>query len=178
MAEGRTKKQAEYWEAMREWVEKNGIYPQRCGAPITKFCKHFGIDIETYRNWVEAKDNSEFSEMIKTANGVFLERTGEVLENALIKLAVGFEDWEETQEGTPDDKGGVKIKKLMRKKKIVPPNLGAISYLQCNLYPDRWTNPMKIEAKVNGSLDIVAMTPEEARKKLEEMESIEIKRVE
>ena len=171
---GRTPKQKELWEDIRKWVEKNGIYPQRCGATITKFLQQFPIDRETYRDWLEDEKNTEFSEMIKRANEVFAQRFGELMENALVKLVTGFEDWEEMQEGIPDGKGGVIIKKMIRKKKIVPTNLGAITYLQCNMFPNRWTNPLKIEADMKGSIELVkGMTPDEAKRYLEKMNSIE-----
>ena len=176
--EGRTKKQAEYWEQMRSWVEQNGIYPQRGGATITLFCQHFAIDIETYRNWIENPNSSEFSEMVKNANKVFEQHFLNDLVDAVHKKALGYEDWEETVEGKPDADGNMKTQKIIRRKRTVAPDMGAASFLLCNLAPDRWKNPLKVEAMVQGSIDVTAMTPEEARRKLEDIENIEVRKVE
>ena len=164
MKKKRTKKQQMYWEQMKEYVEKNGIYPVRCGMPIYKFCKHFGIDVETYRDWMEKEEYAEFSEMIRTANEVFSQQLGELMENSLIKLVTGYEEWEEMHEGMPDGQGGVIIKKMTRKKKIIPPSLGAITYLQCNMFPDRWTNPQKFVACLEGRVDSISMSAEDYKR--------------
>lgn len=170
----KTKKMKEHWRKMKAWVEERGLYPQPMGDTITNFCATFGIDTETLRDWREKEKYSEFSEMIKSANEVFANKLVKGCEVSLRKLCEGYEEWEEMQEGTPDGKSGVTIKKMTRRKKIVAPNLGAITFVLCNLQGDRWTNPLKIEAEVKGGLEVVkGMTPADAKKYLDKMNSME-----
>lgn len=165
-----SKKRTENFERMKAWVEDNGIYPEPCGARIVDFCKAFGIDDQTYHNWLK---DLAFSAMIKEANKVFSQRIGIVAENALKKLITGYEDWEEFQEGAPDGKGGVIIKKMTRRKKIVAPNLGAITFFLCNRAPEKWTNPIKVDAKADitsgGAALKIIVQDEETRKAIDDL---------
>lgn len=174
----RTPKQRENWEAMRAWVERNGLYPQRGGATITSFCQVFSIDVETYRNWIEDSEKSDFSEMVKKANEVFDKQFELQLVGAVRKKALGYEDIEETVEGKPDGNGDIRTQKIIRKKRNVPADTGAASFLLANMYPNRWKNPMRVEATVQGGLEVSLLSPEEAQKKLADIENIDIKRVE
>ena len=50
-----------------DWVRENGLMDYG-GAKLKDFCKHFGIDAQTYYNWME---NSDFSNAIKKAKDGF-----------------------------------------------------------------------------------------------------------
>lgn len=173
----RTPKQRENWEAMRAWVERNGLYPQRGGATITSFCQVFSIDMETYRNWMEDSNNSAFSEMVRKANEVFDKQFELQLVGAVRKKALGYEDMEEIVEGKPDKNGDIKTQKIIRKKRNVPADMGAASFLLANMYGERWKNPLRVEASVQGGIEVSLLSPEEAKKKLETIKSVEIKNI-
>lgn len=152
-----TTKQKAIFQRAKEWIEEKGLYPEPCGETIAEFIKMFDIDFKTYQKWM--KEESDFSIMVKEANKVFGAKIARKAEAGLMKLVEGYEEWEEFQEGMPDGKGGVIIKKLSRRKKIIAPNLGAITFVLCNRMPDRWTNPQKVE--VQGAVGIGELSDEE-----------------
>lgn len=147
-----------------EWVEENGLYPQRCGAPVRQFCEAMGITFKTYKAWM---DNSNFSSAISHARLVFQQRKVVEVSNALVKIATGFEFTKTKNEGKPqvvrefDPKTGKKVKEYTTEK-IVPvrsvreivyvePNVEAIKFFLTNMDPENWKN--KQEADVNASFD-------------------------
>ena len=81
-----------------EWVEENGLYPQRCGASIKQFCEAMGIDFRTYQRWSE---NANFASAISRAREVFQQRTVQEVSNALVKAAKGYEFVKTKTEGKP-----------------------------------------------------------------------------
>lgn len=128
------------------WVEQHGVYPQKMGESITNLCLQFGIDSQTYANWLRF---SEFSEGIKKANEVFRVNTCNDIVNSLVKRAKGYKDIQVVIIGKPDENGEMKSQKIQRTEKDVPPDVAAQIFLLTNLDSEHWVNPMKIEAKAD-----------------------------
>jgi hypothetical protein len=158
-----------------EWVEVNGLYPQKCGAPVKQFCEAMGIDDDTYYEW---KKKPEFSDRIKKAQEKFSQSTVTEVVNALKKKALGFEYVDKVQELSPkkviiyDPKTGRKVaeeqgelitSKRTQKTVVVAPDTAAAIFLLTNLSPEEWKNYQR--AEVVGSLnvhDARTLTAEEA----------------
>ena len=140
-----------------EWVEQNGLYPQRCGAPLKDFCKAMGIAEPTYRSWLKS---SEFSDAIAHARDVFAEQTVVEVVNALKKKALGCEYVEKRVKKAPrkivtyDPKTGKKIAEEQGELIVVEqsadtvlimPDTQAAIFLLTNLDPEQWKNMSKVE---------------------------------
>ena len=140
-----------------EWVEQNGLYPQRCGAPLKDFCKAMGITLQTYHNWLKFE---EFSEAIAHARDVFAEQTTVEVVNALKKKALGCEYVEKRVKKAPrkivtfDPKTGRKIAEEQGELIVVEqsadtvlimPDTQAAIFLLTNLDPEHWKNLSKVE---------------------------------
>lgn len=149
-----------------EWVEENGLYPQRCGAPVRQFCEAMGITFKTYQAWM---DNSNFSSAISHARLVFQQRKVVEVSNALVKIATGFEFTKTKNEGKPqvvrefDPKTGKKVKEYTTEK-IVPvrsvreivyvePSVEAIKFFLTNMDPDNWKNKVDNTTDLNVELE-------------------------
>ena len=146
-----------------EWVEQNGLYPQRCGASIKQFCEAMGIGFDTFQRW---NQNANFANAISRAREVFKQRTVQEVSNALVKAAKGYEFSKTKNESKPeviteyDPKTGKKVRSYPTGKLIpirstreviyVEPNVHAACFLLTNMDPDNWKN------KVDGTtlLDI------------------------
>lgn len=149
-----------------EWVEKNGLYPQRCGAAVKQFCEAMGIDDATYRRWSE---KAEFADAISRARDVFKQRTVQEVSNALVKAAKGYEFVKTKTEGKPqvvteyDPKTGKKVKTYQTDKIIpvkstreviyVEPNVHAGCFLLTNMDPDNWKNKVDNTTDLNVELE-------------------------
>lgn len=140
-----------------EWVEQNGLYPQRCGAPLKDFCKAMGISEQCYRNWIKI---AEFAEAIAHARDVFAEQTVVEVVNALKKKALGCEYVEKRVKKAPrkiviyDPKTGKKIAEEQGELIVVEqsadtvlimPDTQAAIFLLTNLDPEHWKNLSKVE---------------------------------
>lgn len=132
------------------WVERNGLYPQACGAPVKDFCAAMGISDETYRRWSK---NVEFVEALNRAREIFQVNTVRDVENALVKAARGVDFTREKSEAKAetikeyDPKTGKKVKEYLGEPKVVkavretiyyPPNVEAAKFVLSNMAPDRW----------------------------------------
>lgn len=146
-------------------VMNNGKY----GKEITdKICKLFETDSytarevceicniteTTYYEWINTK--SEFSESIKRAKEVYLNKRLKECEKSLNKLVEGYEYEEVTIEykTVGESDSPVQNKKVV--KKHVAPNLGAIIHYQTNKDPENWKNRQSTESniKVDHGLDL------------------------
>jgi hypothetical protein len=140
-----------------EWVEKNGLYPQRCGAPLKDFCSAMGISEQCYRNWLKV---AEFAEAIAHARDVFAEQTVVEVVNALKKKALGCEYVEKRVKKAPrkivtyDPKTGRKIAEEQGELIVVEqsadtvlimPDTQAAIFLLTNLDPEHWKNMQRVE---------------------------------
>lgn len=137
-----------------KWVETNGLYPQRCGAPVKDFCRAMGIGWDTLQSWYK---KSEFADAIKKANEFFAASTVQQVSNALKNRALGYTIWIEESEAGPekiieyDPKTGKKVseregdklvtKKAKRKQVHVSADVAAAVFLLTNLDGERWKNP-------------------------------------
>lgn len=149
-----------------QWVEQNGLYPQRCGASIKLFCEAMGINPRTYNNWSSI---SEFAEAIAHAREVFQQNTVREVTNALVKAAKGVDFTKTKQKGRAqvvkeyDPKTGKKIKEYTTEKIVTvesyretvyfPPDVNAAKFLLTNMDPDNWKNKQDNTADLNLSLD-------------------------
>ena len=142
-----------------DWVRENGLM-EYGGAKLKDFCKRFGIDAQTYYNWME---NSDFSNAIKKAKDDFkngLERrivssmaNGTYIQWALYGLTEYYFEGKKK-----------KIKKEVKKNIRVEPNIGAGIFLLTNLEPDRWKNKQNTEhsGEISTGLNIIVSNDEDA----------------
>lgn len=149
-----------------EWVEKNGLYPQRCGASIKQFCEAQGITFKTYQSWCR---NSNFSTALTRARDVFKQNTIQEVTNALVKAARGLDFTKTKQKGRAqvvkeyDPKTGRKIKEYTTEKIVTvesyretvyfPPDVNAAKFLLTNLDPDSWKNKQDNVTDLNVDLE-------------------------
>lgn len=139
-----------------KWVEANGLYPQRCGAPIRQLCERFGITWDTYKAWLR---KSDFSDAIKRANEAFAVSTLTEVTNALKKKALGHTVTVERQEAGAtkvveyfengkkkreyyDEK--LKTVKAVRETIYYPPDTPALIFMATNLDPQNWVNTARV----------------------------------
>jgi len=170
-----------------EWVEQNGLYPQRCGASVKQFCEAMGIGFDTYQRWSQ---NANFASAISRAREVFQQRTVQDVSNALVKAAKGYEFVKTKTEGKPqvvteyDPQTGKKVKSYQTDK-IVPvrstreviyvePNVHAATFLLTNMDPDNWKNKVDNTTDLNVEMEtppVIAFgtpNPEEGKEPPEE----------
>lgn len=154
-------------------MERNGLYPQACGALVRDFCKAMGISERTYNRWLE---KSELSEAITRAREVFRQNTVRTVENALVKRASGYEFTKERAEKASrktveyDPKTGKKVREYygepqvvaMSKETIqVAPDVDAAKFVLTNMEPERWKQRQDITAAIDVVRPIVVKSEEE-----------------
>lgn len=142
-----------------EWVSENGLM-EYGGAKLKEFCSHFCIDNKTYYNWLE---NSDFSDAIKKGKECFKNGLERNVVSSLARSAIGYE-YEEVRTEYQDVNGKPQIKRQIKTKKNVEPNVGAGIFLLTNLAPDRWKNKQNTEhsGEVSTGLTVVVKNQEEA----------------
>lgn len=155
------------------WVERNGLYPQACGALVRDFCKAMGISYGTYENWLK---NETFANAITRARDVFHRTTVRTVENALVKRASGYEFTKERAEKASrktveyDPQTGKKVREYygepqlvaMSKETIqVAPDVDAAKFVLTNMEPDRWKQRQDITAAIDVVRPIVVKSEEE-----------------
>lgn len=148
------------------WVEKNGLYPQRCGASVKQFCEAMGIAFKTYQRWQE---NDNFVNALTRAREVFQQNTVREVANALVKAAKGVDFTKTKQKGRAqvvkeyDPKTGKKIKEYTTEKIVTvesyretvyfPPDVNAAKFLLTNMDPENWKNKQDATADLNLDFD-------------------------
>lgn len=149
-----------------EWVEKNGLYPQACGAAVKQFCEAMGIKDTTYRRWLE---NVDFVDALTRAREVFRQTSVREVSNALIKAAKGVDFVKEKQEYRAqvikeyDPKTGKKVKeylgekpvqvKAMRETYYYPPDVNAAKFVLTNMDPESWKNKQESDIFANMEME-------------------------
>lgn len=119
-----------------EWLEPENLKQiemwAREGLSNEQICKNMGVAVTSFFYW--RKSSPEFQQALKNGRRVLqLE-----IENALVKAAKGY-DVEETEETeTYDSDGEITGKVIKRKKRHIPPSVGAIVFYLKNRRPDRW----------------------------------------
>ena len=148
------------------WVEKNGLYPQRCGASVKQFCEAMGIAFKTYQRW---QVNDNFVNALTRARETFKQNTIQEVSNALVKAAKGVDFTKTKQKGRAqvvkeyDPKTGKKIKEYTTEKIVTvesyretvyfPPDVNAAKFLLTNLDPDSWKNKQDNVTDLNVDLE-------------------------
>lgn len=154
------KKSDETFEAIAKWVELNG-YQQACGATQQQLVAHFGIDRTTLVKWLEIPD---FSLRIKKAKETFANSTLLEAENALKKLAFGESQQKEIKQIKESDARGNPV--IVQQTEIIkelPPNVGALIFLLCNIAPDKWQQKQVKDVTSKGErINFVGFTDEDA----------------
>lgn len=158
------------------WVEKNGLFPQACGASVKEFCKAMGIGERTYTNWCKI---AAFADAISRARELFKSQTIREVENALVKAAKGVDFTKEKTEAKAekvveyDPKTGKKVREYMGEPKVVkatretfyyPPDVKAAQFVLTNMAPEAWKNKQETEHKGLPENILIVKNEEEARK--------------
>ena len=136
-----------------EYVEEAGELCQKKGYTNKNLAAHFKVNIDTIYTW--KKKYSEFSEAIKKGKDVF---DTEVVEQALLKRALGYKFDEITQELVEvKDKDGV-VTQEMQVTKIVTKHqpssdVSKIFWLK-NRSPDRWSDKKEIEHRIENKEEL------------------------
>lgn len=149
-----------------DWVEKNGLYPQRCGASVKQFCEAMGIAFKTYQRWQE---NDNFVNALSRAREVFKQNTIQEVANALVRAAKGLDFTKMKEKGRAqvvkeyDPKTGKKIKEYTTEKIVTvesyretvffPPDVNAAKFLLTNLDPEAWKNKQDNVTDLNVDLE-------------------------
>jgi hypothetical protein len=110
-----------YLEDITKWV-RNGEYDR-------DICEKLGVSKDTFLEY--KKKYSDLSDAIRRGE----QNLQRDLENALYKRALGYEYFETKREVK---KGDQPFKKVSRTKKHVLPDVQALIFVLCNLYPDKW----------------------------------------
>lgn len=147
------------------WVEKNGLYPQRCGATIEKFCAAMGINKVTYFRWLE-KDT--FATAIQRARETFTATIVEEVSNAVARAARGAE-YSIVQEVRQMNKitGKLETVKATRKTFYKEPDMEAAKFLLTNIQGDDWR--LKQEQTIKAEAPVFVVKTDAERKKLEDI---------
>ena len=153
-----------------EIVKKICTLLEKDSYTVEEVCANVGITATTFYEWQSEKP--EFSEAIKKAREVFVNKMLRDCERSLNKLVNGF-DYEEVKTTIVDDgRGKPKIKEKTTIKKTAAPNLGAIIHYQTNRDPENWKNRQAVDHTTNGkeiNERVLVLEKEEDRKRLEEM---------
>jgi len=126
------------------WVEKNGLFPQACGASMRQFCAAMGIDQRTYYRWLS---NADFADALTRAREVFKATAVREVENALIKSAKGAEYSIIVEEAKRNENGQLVTVKAKKKVFIQAPNVEAAKFVLANMASDKWR--IKQEQTIN-----------------------------
>ena len=123
------------------------------GASLTKAAEMVGINQDTIHEW--KKRHPEFSDMLHSARMNGKRANVDKGVDALIDLALGkeFEDvkTEYGSELNPQTgKHEPVIKKQVRVKKVIPPNIEALKFFLTNQDPENWKN--RQDTQLSGDL--------------------------
>ncbi|MBR5118872.1 MAG: hypothetical protein IK100_09535 [Muribaculaceae bacterium] len=155
------KKCEESFEMIAKWVELNG-YMQACGATQKQLLARFDITDKTLQAWLKIPT---FYERIKKAKEIFANSTLLEAENALKKLAFGESQQKEIKRIKESDaKGNPVIVQQTEIIKELPPNVGALIFLLCNIAPDKWQQKQVRDITSKGErINFVGFSDEDAK---------------
>ena len=147
-----------------DWVKGDGLITvegyAREGLTDKQIASKMGISIATFYDWI--KKFPDFSDAIKKGKAP----VDTIVENALLKRALGYEYEEVTTEAFTEgiDENGKPIEKsrhVRRVTKHVPADVAAAIFWLKNRRPDRWREKREEQVTVTGAdyslLDGVAM---------------------
>lgn len=135
-----------------EWLEPEGLLKiegwARDGLTDEQIANNIGIAASTLYEWKNAY--SEISESLKRGKEV----VDRMVENALLKRALGYSYKETTRELVVDKDTGeaeIKITKIVEKE-VVPDTTAQIFWLK-NRKPEQWRDKRQVEEKVEFESD-------------------------
>ena len=167
------KKSSSLFQRAEEWISEHGLI-EYGGAQLQDFCKELGINDKTYRRWLEEED--DFKKAIEKGREIFRLSLAHDLHETLAKVAKGSEHEETITEYRPNPKNPDKptITKMIKKKTVIQPNVGAAIFLLTNLDPEHYQNRQKsdITLKPSGEKE---MTIDEINKEIERLSKLETK---
>ena len=158
------------------WVEKNGLFPQACGASVKDFCKAMGISDETWRRW---QKNVELVDALNRARELFKSQTIREVENALVKAAKGVDFTKVKEEAKAekvveyDPKTGKKVREYMGDVKVVkavretfyyPPDVKAAQFVLTNMAPEVWKNKQDTTVHTPEGMRIIVENDEQKKR--------------
>lgn len=167
------KKSASLFQRAEEWISKHGLI-EYGGAQLQDFCKELGINDKTYRRWLNEED--DFKKAIEKGREAFRLTLAHDLHETLAKVAKGSEHEETTTEYRPNPKNPDKptITKMVKKKIVIQPNVGAAIFLLTNLDPEHYQNRQRTDVAVKKD-DEKPMTIEEINKEIARLEKLDKK---
>lgn len=162
-----------------EWVEKHGLHPQPCGAPIGEFCKAMGIDPRTYNRWSKLP---EVSDALNAARAKYAAHIVYDVENALVKAALGIDAEVKKEKAKAFDEvireydpvtgkliRETKTKKLVtveatRERRYFTPDVKAAQFVLTNLAADTWRQKQDVNVgtQTDGVIQITVGSQEAA----------------
>lgn len=130
---------------MEKWVSENGLM-EYGGAKLSDFLKHFGINHDTYYEWM---NKPEFSDAIKRAKAMFKSGLERDVVKSLANIAKGYEYTQTTKEY----KDAKEVKRTVKNIKVEP-NVAAGIFILTNIAPEKWKNRQQV-GNVGGNGDAI-----------------------
>lgn len=162
-----TKKKVTRKDAYKRWLTPEGLVLlegwARDGLTDEQIANNMGIHPSTYYKW-KAK-HIEIDEAVKKGKEV----VDYIIENALLKSAMGYQYDEVTQVRIDDeDTGESKMTEVKRVTKDVAPNPTALIFYLKNRQPHKWRDKKQLEANVEVSNPFDGISTEDIKKLLGE----------
>ena len=144
----------------KEWLEPDKLILlqgwRRDGLSYAQIAKNMGIATHTLENWCTT--HKEIREAIKKGEEVCVYE----VENALYKAAIGY-DVLEGDETITTYADGTEIKTQHKKKRHIPPSVGAICFILKNRRSSKWQDkPTVIDTTALNKLDEILQEAKEA----------------
>ena len=131
----------------------------RAGAGLKEIAARLGVSTTTLRSWIK-KGRAGEKEYVPLCDAVSAgrERPEQVVEEALLKRAVGYQFDEVTQEEKLDRDGNIHVL-TKTVTKDVPPHLTSIMYYLSNRVPVRWGKEAEGSNRDKGVTGVVELPP-------------------
>ncbi len=137
-------------KAIAEWVRLNGLKDYG-GATYTSLCKHFCIELNTFKSWMKKK---EFKAAIEEAKAAFEQELEHDIVVSLAKAAKGYKYVKTKTEYVTDKDGKTRDARKTTEEIDVQPNVGAAVFILTNIAPERWQNKQNQFAEIQGDLSL------------------------
>lgn len=151
----------------KKWLEADNLILlegwARDGLTDEQIAHNIGIHVSTLYEW--KKKYKEFDEALKRGKEV----VDYIIENALLKSAMGYQYDEVTQVRIDDeDTGKSEMTEVKRVTKDVAPNPTALIFYLKNRQPHKWRDKKQLEANVEVSNPFDGISTEDIKKLLGE----------
>lgn len=151
----------------KKWLEVDNLILlegwARDGLTDEQIAHNIGIHVSTLYEW--KKKYKEFDEALKRGKEV----VDYIIENALLKSAMGYQYDEVTQVRIDDeDTGKSEMTEVKRVTKDVAPNPTALIFYLKNRQPHKWRDKKQLEANVEVSNPFDGISTEDIKKLLGE----------